>query len=52
MPSAVSNVLGSILAGDVLWWGRADRRASRLRHALGRRHFIGLFMGRQMAVVL
>jgi hypothetical protein len=52
MPSPVSDVLVSILARDVLWWGRADRQARRLRNALGWRLFIGLFMGGQMAVVL
>jgi hypothetical protein len=41
-----------MLAGGVLWWWRADRRARRLRHALEWRLFIGLFMGGQMAVVL
>ena len=52
MPSPVSIVLFSIRASDVLWWWRADRRARRLRHALGWRLFIGLFLGGQMAVVL
>jgi predicted MPP superfamily phosphohydrolase len=52
MPSPVSIVLVSILAADLLWWRRADRRARRLRHALGWRLLIGLFMGGQIALVL
>jgi hypothetical protein len=52
MPSAVSIVLASILVADLLWWRRADVRARRLRHALGWRLLIGLFMGGQIALVL
>jgi predicted MPP superfamily phosphohydrolase len=52
MPSVVSIVLVSILAGDVLWWWHADRRARRWRHALGWRLLIGLFMAGQLALVL
>src|SRR5262245_33149806 len=52
MPSVVSIILVSILAGDVLWWWRADRRARGLRHAPGWRLLIGLFMGGQIALVL
>jgi predicted MPP superfamily phosphohydrolase len=52
MPSPVSIILVSILAVDLLWWRRADRRARRLRHALGWRLLIGLFMGGQIALVL
>src|SRR5947208_15110854 len=52
MPSAVSIVLAALLAADLLWWRRADRRARRLRHALGWRLLIGLFMGGQVALVL
>jgi hypothetical protein len=52
MPSPVSIVLAFLLAADLLWWWRADRRARRLRHALGWRLLIGLFMGGQIALVL
>jgi predicted MPP superfamily phosphohydrolase len=52
MPSFVSIVLASILAADVLWWRHADRRARHLRHALGWRLFIGLFICGQIALVL
>jgi predicted MPP superfamily phosphohydrolase len=52
MPSLVSIVLFSLLAADVLFWHRADRRARRLRHAVGWRLLIGLFMGGQIALVL
>ncbi len=52
MPSLVSIVLAFILAADLLWWLRADRQARRLRHALGWRLLIGLFMGGQIALVL
>jgi predicted MPP superfamily phosphohydrolase len=52
MPSPVSIVLVSILAADLLWWWRADRRARRWRHALGWRLLIGLFMSGQIALVL
>jgi predicted MPP superfamily phosphohydrolase len=52
MPSLVSIVLFSLLAADVFFWRRADRRARRLRHALGWRLLIGLFMGGQIALVL
>ena len=51
MPSLVSIVLASILVADLLWWRRADRRARRLRHPLGWRLVIGLFMGGQIALV-
>ncbi len=52
MPSPFSIILASILAADLLWWRRADRRARQLRHALLWRLFIGLFMGGQIALVL
>jgi predicted MPP superfamily phosphohydrolase len=52
MPSLVSIVLISLLAADLLWWQRADRRARRLPHALGWRLIVGLFMGGQIALVL
>jgi predicted MPP superfamily phosphohydrolase len=52
MPSLVSIVLASVLVADVLWWLRADRRARPLRHALGWRLLIGLFMAGQIALVL
>jgi hypothetical protein len=52
MPSPVLIVLASILAADLLWWRRADRRARRWRHALGWRLLLGLFMGGQIALVL
>jgi predicted MPP superfamily phosphohydrolase len=52
MPSLVSIVLAVILAADVFWWRRADRRARRLRHAPAWRLLIGLFMGGQIALVL
>jgi predicted MPP superfamily phosphohydrolase len=52
MPSLVSILLASILAADLLWWWRADRRARRLRHALLWRLLIALFMSGQIALVL
>jgi predicted MPP superfamily phosphohydrolase len=52
MPSVVSMVLASILAADLLWWRRADRRARRWRHAVAWRVLIGLFVGGQIALVL
>jgi predicted MPP superfamily phosphohydrolase len=52
MLSPVSIVLFSILAADCFWWRYADRRARRLRHALGWRLLLGLFMGGQIALVL
>jgi predicted MPP superfamily phosphohydrolase len=52
MPSPVSIVLVSLLAANLLWWRRADRRARRLRHALGWRLLLGLFMGGQIALAL
>jgi predicted MPP superfamily phosphohydrolase len=52
MPSFVMIVLASLLAADLLWWWRADRRARRLPHALGWRLLIGLFMGGQIALLL
>src|SRR3954454_11171230 len=52
MPSSVSIVLVSLLVADLLWWRRADRRARPLRHALGWRLLVGLFMGGQIALVL
>jgi predicted MPP superfamily phosphohydrolase len=52
MPSVVTVVLVSILVADLLWWGRADRRARRLRPALAWRLLIGLFVGGQIALVL
>jgi predicted MPP superfamily phosphohydrolase len=51
MPSLVSIVLACILVADLLWWRRADRRARHLRHPLGWRLVIGLFMGGQIALV-
>jgi hypothetical protein len=52
MPSPLSIILVSILAADLLWWWRADRRARPWRHALGWRLLIGLFMGGQIGLVL
>jgi predicted MPP superfamily phosphohydrolase len=52
MPSVVSIILASVLAADVLWWWRADRRARRWPRALGWRLVIGLFVGGQIALVL
>src|SRR3954468_14790044 len=52
MPSPVSIILASVLAADLLWWRRADRRARRLRHALGWRLLFGLFMGGQVALLV
>jgi hypothetical protein len=52
MPSVVSIVLVSILAADLLWWWRADRRARLWHHALGWRLLIGLCVGGQIALVL
>jgi uncharacterized protein len=52
MPSPVSIILVSLLAADLLWWRRADRRARRFHHALAWRLLIGLFMGGQIALVL
>jgi hypothetical protein len=52
MPSVVSIILGAILAADMLWWRRADRRARQWRHALGWRLAIALFAGGQMALVV
>src|SRR5262245_48566534 len=52
MPSVVSFVLVGVLAADLLWWRWADRRARRLRHALGWRLFVGLFLGGQVALAL
>src|SRR5579872_5454848 len=48
----VSIILAAILVGDLLWWRRADRLARQLRHPLGWRLVIGLFMGGQIALVL
>lgn len=45
-------LLVSILAADLLWWLLADRQARRVRHALGWRLLIGLFMGGQIALFL
>ncbi len=52
MPSLVTVVLASVLAADLLWWRYADRRARGLRHALGWRLLLGLFMGLQVALAL
>lgn len=52
MLSPVLIVLVSIFAADLLWWQRADRWARRMRHALGWRLLVGLFMGGQIALVL
>lgn len=52
MLSPVLIVLVSIVAADLLWWLRANRRTRRFRHALGWRLLIGLFMGGQIALVL
>jgi predicted MPP superfamily phosphohydrolase len=52
MASPVLIVLTFLLAADLLWWWRADRRARPLRRALGWRLLIGLFMGGQIALVL
>ncbi|HTU89405.1 MAG TPA: metallophosphoesterase [Gemmataceae bacterium] len=52
MPSPVLIIVVSILAADLFWWRRADRRARRLRHAFGWRLLIGLFMGGQVALFL
>ena len=52
MPSLFWIVLISLLAADLLWWWRADRRARRLRHALGWRLLLGLFTGGQIAARL
>jgi predicted MPP superfamily phosphohydrolase len=48
----VSIILAAILVGDLLWWRRAHRLARQLRHPLGWRLVIGLFMGGQIALVL
>jgi predicted MPP superfamily phosphohydrolase len=52
MPSVVSVILVCLLAADLLWWRRADRRARRLRHAVGWRLLVGAFMGGQVALLL
>ena len=52
MFSPVLIILAALLAADLLWWWRADRQARRLRHALGWRLLIGLFVGGQIALVL
>ncbi len=52
MPSLVSLILVSVLAGDVLGWGWADRRARRWRQARAWRLLIGVFMGGQLALLL
>jgi uncharacterized protein len=52
MPSLVSIILVSVLAADLLWWWRADRRARQWRHALGWRLLIGLFIGGQVALLV
>src|SRR5579883_631880 len=52
MPSPVLIILIAILAADLLWWLRADRRVRRLRHALGWRLLIALFMGGQIGLLL
>ncbi len=52
MPSPLLVILVAILAADLLWWLRANRRTRRLRHALAWRLLIGLFMGGQIALVL
>jgi predicted MPP superfamily phosphohydrolase len=52
MPPLVSIILLALFSADVLWWWRADRRARRLRHAIGCRLLIGLFMGGQIALLL
>jgi predicted MPP superfamily phosphohydrolase len=52
MPSLVSIIFFFLLAADLFFWRRADRRARRLPHALGWRLLIGSFMGGQMALVL
>jgi predicted MPP superfamily phosphohydrolase len=51
MLSPITIILASILAADLLWWWRADRRARRLGHAIGWRLFIGLFMSAQIALI-
>jgi predicted MPP superfamily phosphohydrolase len=52
MPSPVSIIFLLLLAADLLWWRRADRRARRFRYAPGWRLLLGLFMGGQIALVL
>jgi predicted MPP superfamily phosphohydrolase len=52
MPSFVSIVLASLLAADLLWWWRADRRARHWRYARAWRLLLGLFMGGQIALLL
>src|SRR5262249_7229256 len=52
MPPLVLIVLVSLLAADLLWWRRADRRARRLPHTLGWPLLVGLFLGGQIALFL
>jgi predicted MPP superfamily phosphohydrolase len=52
MLSPVLIVLAALLAIDWFWWRWADRRARRLRHALGWRLLLGLFMSGQMALAV
>src|SRR5215470_13036376 len=52
MFSPVAIVLFCLLIADLLFWQRADRRARRLRYALGWRLLLGLFLGGQVALVL
>jgi predicted MPP superfamily phosphohydrolase len=45
-------VLAILLAADIVWWWRADRRARPLRHASGWRLVLGLFMGGQIILTV
>lgn len=52
MPSLVSIVLVSLLAANLLWWWRADRRVRQWRHAARWRLLIGVFLGGQLTLLL
>jgi predicted MPP superfamily phosphohydrolase len=52
MPSVVSIILVGLLAADLFWWRRAERRMRRLRHAAAWRLLVALFMAGQIALVV
>lgn len=52
MSPLVSIILVAVLAADVFWWLRADRRARRWPRARVWRAFVALFMGGQLALIV
>ncbi len=52
MPHLFSMVLTAILAADLFWWWRTDRRARPLPHAFWWRLLLSLFLGGQIILVL